>query len=566
MGMGATNTMDRVAASIGAIHNVPALFTPCMDVPSGGILTALPALLAVGLLSHTRDFFRMPGGYYSLESIFLLLAFMAMSRIKTIESLRYCAPGEWGKLLGLDRIPEVRTLRRKVKALSVGDNPQKWSARLCAEWMEADPKSAGTLYIDGHVRVYHGYKTALPRHYVARQRLCLRAETDYWVNAMDSQPFFVITKTVDPGLLQTLRDDIIPRLMAEIPGQPSSEQLSENPLLHRFMIVFDREGYSPDFLLEMKKERVACLTYHKYQGEEWPEEEFRMFPVPFSNGNAIEMKLAERGIHLSGKIWLREIRKLTDSGHQTSILATDYVSDLAPIAAAMFSRWSQENFFKYMREHYGLDHLIEYNLTPVADTIRVVNPEYRRLDSQVRSKTSILSRKLAQFGAMSLESDIDPEKVGDYQKKKADMQDEIKNIQKEMATIKEKRKNTACHMIVSELPEGDRFRALSADSRHLIDTVKMIAYRAETAMAHVLKETMSRNDDARSLLRAIYRAEADLLPDNEKGTLTVRLHHLANRNSDDVIRHLCNELNATETVFPGTNLRLFYELVSLKNP
>jgi hypothetical protein len=366
MGMGATNTMDRVAASMGAISNVPVVFTPCMDVPSGGVLMGLPALLTMGLLRHAREFFQLPAGYYGLETIFLLLAFMALSRIKTIESLRYRAPGEWGKLLGLDRIPEVRTLRGKIRMLSAG--AEKWSSRLCAEWMESDPESAGTLYIDGHVRVYHGYKTALPRHYIARQRLCLRAEADYWVNAMDSPPFFVITKTVDPGLLHILRDNIVPQLMAEVPAQPSLEQLSENPFLHRFTLVFDREGYSPDFFLEMKVHRIACLTYHKYQGEDWPRGEFRQLKVAFSNGNAAEMKLAERGIHLSGKIWLREIRKLTESGHQTSILSTDYTSDIVPIAAAMFSRWSQENFFKYMRERYNLDRLIEYSLNPVSDT------------------------------------------------------------------------------------------------------------------------------------------------------------------------------------------------------
>jgi hypothetical protein len=53
---------------------------------------------------------------------------MALTRIKCIEFLRYCAPGEWGKLLGLDRIPEVRTLRKKIQLL-VQDNQAKcWSA------------------------------------------------------------------------------------------------------------------------------------------------------------------------------------------------------------------------------------------------------------------------------------------------------------------------------------------------------------------------------------------------------------------------------------------------------
>jgi len=316
----------------------------------------------------------------------------------------------------------------------------------------------------------------------------------------------------------------------------------------------------------MKERRIACLTYHKYQGERWPDEEFRALRVSFSNGNTVKMRLAERGIHLSGKIWLREIRKLTDSGHQTSILATDYVSDLAPIAAAMFSRWCQENFFKYMHEHYNLDRLVDYGLDAVPDTSRVVNPDYRSLDSRVRSITSTLNRKLAQFGALSLEGALDPEKVAAYQAKMADMQEEIKNLQTEVGAVKEKRKATVHHVTLAQLPEEEQFRAVSTHSKHLIDTIKMIAYRAETAMAQVLKEKMSRNDDARSLLRAIYRTEADLVPDNEKGTLTVRLHHLANCSGDEAVRHLCDELNATDTVFPGTNLRMFYELVSSRNP
>ena len=107
---------------------------------------------------------------------------------------------------------------------------------------------------------------------------------------------------------------------------------------------------------------------------------------------------------------------------------------------------------------------------------------------------------------------------------------------------------------------------MSSHNKYFIDTIKMIAYRAETAMTHVLREKMSRNNDAHSLLRAIYRTEADLLPDNEKGVLTVRLHHMANNSTDGATLHLCDELNATETIFPGTNLRMFYELVSSKNP
>ena len=143
------------------------------------------------------------------SKFFFLVAFLALCRIKCLEQLRYCAPGEWAKSLGLDRIPEVKTVREKI-AILAGQSVQQWSARVCKEWMETDPASAGVLYVDGHVRAYHGSRTVLPRHYVARQRLCLRATVDYWVNAMDGKPFFRINQAVDPGLLTVLRDESSP--------------------------------------------------------------------------------------------------------------------------------------------------------------------------------------------------------------------------------------------------------------------------------------------------------------------------------------------------------------------
>jgi hypothetical protein len=91
-------------------------------------------------------------------------------------------------------------------------------------------------------------------------------------------------------------------------------------------------------------------------------------------------------------------------------------------------------------------------------------------------------------------------------------------------------------------------------------------YRGETAMVQTIRHQMTRHDDARSLLRAIYGTEVDLVPDTQAGTLTVRLHPLANQSSDDALRHLCAELNATQTLFPRTNLRLIYELVSDQSP
>ena len=183
--------------------------------------------------------------------------------------------------------------------------------------MEESPEDASILYIDGHVRVYHGQQTQLPRHYVARQRLCLRATTDYWVNAMDGQPFFLISKAVDPGLIKVLEEEIVPQLEKLVPNQPTEQELELDPLEHRFTLVFDREGYSPSLLERMKGRRIACLTYHKHAGEAWSDEEFQVRRVELASGEVVEMALAERGTFVGKKVWVREVRKKTESGAQT---------------------------------------------------------------------------------------------------------------------------------------------------------------------------------------------------------------------------------------------------------
>ena len=222
----------------------------------------------------------------------------------------------------------------------------RWSSQLARDWMEHDVQAAGVLSIDGHTRVYHGSLTKLPRRYVSRERLCLRGTTDYWVNALDGQPFFCVTQPIDPGLIKTLETEIIPRLSKDIPNQPTAEALAVAPRLHRFTLVFDREGYSPALFARLKTQRIAILTYHKHPGEDWQETEFTPHQVTLQNGDTVTLPLAERGTQLGNGLWLREIRRLDEKGHQTSILSTDFRSDIAPAAAAMFAMVASGKFLQ----------------------------------------------------------------------------------------------------------------------------------------------------------------------------------------------------------------------------
>src|SRR6266853_2846561 len=196
---------------------------------------------------------------------------------------------------------------------------------------------------------------------------------------MDGQPFLYGNKEVDPGLIATLKGDVIPSLEVNVAKTPEQKRRrAEDSRAHWFTVVFDREGYSPGLFEQMWEKRIAMLTYPKFPQDDWRSAEFDSHSVELTGGETATMKLAERGTRLSNNFWLREIRKLTDSGHQTSILTTNFQAPMTTLAVWLFARWSQENFFRYMREHFSLDRLIEYGTEPIPDAISVVNPEWRK--------------------------------------------------------------------------------------------------------------------------------------------------------------------------------------------
>lgn len=557
-------TEDRVLASLGKLSEVRLRFERCDDLPLGGVLCALPALLAVGLLRGVRECFSWPKGYYPLESVFVALAFLALARVRSLEALRYEPPGEWGKLLGLDRIPEVRTMRAKIAELcQVPEGPARWGSQLAQEWMAANTREGGFYYVDGHVRVYHGAAALRPKAYVAREQLCLRASLDYWVNAMDGQPFFVITQDLNERLIQTLQEQIIPRLRTEAPGQPLDKELEADRWLHRFVMVFDREGYSPKLFKELLQQRIAVISYAKRcKGtEDWPVEEFTERTVKLVNGEVVTFWMAERGVRLSNGLWVREVRHRDERAHQTAILSTDFVHSLENVAAALFARWCQENFFRYMMEHYALDRFVEYGAEPIPETSLVVNPQRRKLENQIRQQRALLSRERARLAAKAYPAEASEAQVADFEKQQGQLVEAIRQQEASLVTLKEQRQSTPKKVPLKDLPQEERFTRLPTVSKHFVDTIKMIAYRAETALVGLVDGRMQRPDDVRSLVRQVLQSSANLIPDEAQHTLTVQVHPLTNHAHNATLKHLCTQLTATETIYPRTDLRLVFEFL-----
>ena len=177
-----------------------------------------------------------------------------------------------------------------------------------------------------------------------------------------------------------------------------------------------------------------------------------------------------------------------------------------------------------------------------------------------RSVKSKLTHRQARFAALTLHPESDEAAQAKWEKRKAELVEAIEQFEKELTDINDQLKTTPSHLKWDELPETEKFERLAPSRKQLVDTVKMIAYRAETAMASIVREELARTDDARSLLRDLFRSEADLLPDLEQRVLRVQVHPMSNPRSNRAIAHLLEHLNAAEFTYPGTNLRLIYSI------
>jgi transposase-like protein len=556
MGTACTRADERMAAALGLMKSAVTRFERCRDVDLGGLLAGLPALCGNGLLSGLDRHLSLPQGFYSALHILIILGSMALARIRRPEGLRHIPPGELGKVVGLDRVPEVRTLREKIAVMADCGTPEQWMRELSRTWMEANPQEAGYLYVDGHVRVYHGSGTLLPRRYVSRERLCLRGTTDYWVNDALGRPFFVVSKAVTDGLAATLLDEIVPELLASVPGQPSEAALAADPLLHRFVVLFDREGSTHSLFSQLWERRIGAVTYRKAVKDRWPESEFAEIEVPVPGGGTTRMKLASRQTVLSAddaSIPVLEIRRLTPTGHQTAIITTAQRLHSPVIAGRMFSRWCQENFFAYMMQHYDLDGLLQYGSEELPGTLQVINPAWRTLDKAVKDHTRRIRKLHTELGA-ALQND------GGVIQAQAERLQDLQRLEADTADLRLQRRHTPKKVTLASLPENERPRQLAPLGKMLTDTIKMIAYRAETALVGLLRPHLAKEEEARALVRELFVSSADLEPNESENTLTIRIHRMACPAHDQAIGALLAELNQLAFHHPETQARLIYEL------
>lgn len=553
MGIATTREDERVMAMSGSNEYAPCIFEHQESVLNAGVLFSIPALLSQGLDKAFNVFRPLPAGFYGLHHIILILCFMALCRIKNPEQLKKHSPGEFGKLLGLDRVPQVEHFRTKLKQITDQSKTDELHSILFQSWVEQMPEMF--FYVDGHVLVYHGAKANLPKRFVSREKLCLSGTTEFWINDQSGLPLMVITGELNEKLKVAI-EQAIPQIKSVINTTPKDNE----PL---FTLVFDREAYEPDWFFQLWKEhQIAVITYRKNVKDEWTKSIFKDTDIQIYN-TTVSMQLCEMGTQIGGH-WFREIRKLSQDGHQTSIMTTHPNLDIQHAASKMFARWTQENYFKYMAENFDFDRMIEYGVEPVNQKLTIPNPEYKKTSyelKKIREKKARLEARV--YKKMDVSEQKSHEDILKSIVQSDSLIEKISQLNDTIKSLLEKRKSIPTRISVADMPQEKRYNKLKQEGKKLKNAIIMIAYRAESSLYNIMREYYKSNaKEGRQILKEIFTTDADLIPDYKNGELIVRLHSLSTPRANEAVKNLCSLLNDTKSVFPYTNLTLVYQTVA----
>ena len=544
-GVAVKRTAERALARSGLLAEAAPVFEAAEGVPGAGVLLALPALLEEGLLEvGTKVYEGLRNGFFGLRSVLLTFAMMALLRIKTPEQLTEHAPGELGRLLGLDRAPEVKTLRRKLREMGERGLARTFMRLLTERWARATPRELALLYVDGHVRPYHGRTQVLPKHHVQQRGRPMPGTKDFHVNDRRADPLFFVTAEATESLLAMLDSTLLPEVRRLVgPGR-------------RVTITFDREGWSPERFAKWKDEGFDVLTYRKGQSSRWQERFFRTVAGTVG-GEEVEYRLAERTVTLSNGLRVREIRRLTDDGHQTAVITTSEKLPLLAVAHRMFSRWRQENFFRYMRHEFALDHLCTYEVEPADPKREVAHPERAALTKRLARVRSDLARLENKRFDMRSGGRV---RVGQRRLSEKELDQVIARRDEEIDRLELRIAALPKRVTIDSILDPSEIVQLERERKVLVDAIKLIAYRAESALARLMAPLLARHEEeTRKFLKTVFQATADIIPDRGARRLTVRFHGLANPRMTRALGELCALVNEHDALYPGTNLRLHFD-------
>jgi len=545
---------DRALARVGLLTDAVPLFADQECLPRAGVLLAVPLLVRHGLIGTFANVYHSIGpAFYGLRTIVVTLFLGALLRIKRPEHWKEYRPEDLGAILGLDRAPEVKTVRRKFTRLAAMGRGKRLMDAMARQRIAEAPDRVAFLYVDGHVREYHG-KFPLFEAKKAQRQVVTPATTDTWVHDANGEPLLVVTSEMNAKLTQVLEP-----ILADVRRLVGDQR--------RMTVIFDRGGFSPKLFARLIAAGFDVITYRKGKVRKLSAGRFALQRRKI-DGAWREYEICDRpqvrvgALPAGGKgkrkrakakkryLRMREVRVLRDDGRQTPILTNRPDLSAVMVAYRIFHRWRQENYFKYAEEEFALDALVEYGAEDVSEAVDRRNPQWLRLTRRLKEARAEVARLQSELGkeAAANHEATRPTMRG-FKIAHAGLREQLQKAEAKIQRLLEQRKKTPKRIPASDL------KTLKTEKKLIADAIKMAAYQVETELLGMLQDHYSRADEeGRTLLHAAFQSPARL--EIAEGELRVTIGRQSSPHRTAALAALCEQLDALAVAFPGTHLRL----------
>lgn len=509
-----------------------------------GLALYFPAIAALGLVEAARSCFRLPRSTrFGVRAMILSLLFMTLLKKTTVESAKHLRRAEFGALVGTGRAPCVKTLRRKLDSLVAQRQAAAFGVGLARGWVEAGLVATGYLYVDGHVKVYSG-KRRVAEVYHSQRRVAVPGVHSYFVGDQDGRPLLLLTEPLSPNLANAM-----PEIIAAIRQVVGTR---------RFTVVFDRGGFDGRLFTWLTEQGIEFITYQRGDPK-LPDDAFVRRETRFE-GRWVKMMAAEDRAWVNGRGPWRRIVVRRTGGHQVPILTNlGAGTGSARIACLLFARWRQENLFKYLEAHHGLDQLVSYGAEPADGETVIANPQRRRLERQIAELRKRAAKLKAALGDVVLDKRDWRSARGlkiAHGKAQRGAVGQLRSLEREIKQLNGARLALPKHVTVAE--SGSDREVLRGEHKAIVDRIKLTAYNAEEwLLDHLIRHYPNRND-VRDLLRSFADLSGQIRTTAYGVTVTLDppdtpLHRQA-------LRGLVADLNTAGSTYPGTDLPVIYRV------
>ena len=559
---------ERAAARWGQLVAADPVFTPAARVPLAGLLLAIPALEATGLLScATTVFGCLRNGFYGLDTMLTEGVLRALAGEPRAEGSTRVDPHALGRVLGLDRAPEVKTIRRKITALAAAGRAEELLAAMAAAHVArldaTNPDLLAVFYVDGHVRAYQGGRKIAKTH-LSRLKFPAPATVETWVSDAAGDPVLVVMAEPGASLAMELR-----RLLPDLRRAVGDDR--------RVLVGFDRGGWSSALFAHMDAEGFDVLTWRKVPAENVEQDLFADLTYTGETGRVHQWQVADTPVDLpTGDDQVFTMRQVTlivannktgrqehgqASTRQIHILTTRTDLTTGEVIYRMGSRWRQENYFRYARMHFDLDSHDAYTTTEDDPARLVPNPAKKKAHQQVLAARARYDRALAATDAAMLQA-VSPSAGESVLITNADhdtLTADLRAAEADLDTAQAAHRGVPTRLPLAQVNPGQQ--VLDVQTKLITHAIRIAAFNTATALARAIRVHTGyarANDEAHALVRQALTGSGDIDPGH--GVLTVRLDPLPTGRATAAIAQLCEHLTATQTRYPGTDLILRYEV------